>query len=240
MTYLAFHLVFILPPIAALALLQPKPMGGIGAKRAWGWIMLLALIAFVYTTAWDNYLVYRGVWYYGEDRVLATIGYVPIEEYLFFLLQPILTGLWLMNIKSRIKDHEPIQPSNLRVVMVAFWIAVSLVGVYLLFGTRTLYMGLILAWAGPVLAGMAWLSASTFWTYRRQWFLGVAVPTVYLWIADRIAIGLGIWDISDTYSLNFDPLGLPIEEAVFFLVTNLMVVQGLMMFLPKNEVFDLQ
>jgi lycopene beta-cyclase len=23
------------------------------------------------------------------------IGYVPVEEYLFFLLQPLLTGLWL-------------------------------------------------------------------------------------------------------------------------------------------------
>lgn len=240
MSYLGFHAVFIVPLIVVLALLQPKPMGGIGAKRAWGWIVVLALIAFVYTTAWDNYLVYRGVWFYGPDRVLATIGYVPVEEYLFFLLQPVLTGLWFMIVRSKIDFDTTQSPSHPRALMTALWVVLSLIGIYWLFGTRTLYLGLILAWAGPVLAGMAWLSASTFWQQRRQWMLGVAVPTGYLWIADRIAIGLGVWDISDTYSLGFDPLGLPVEEAVFFLVTNLMVVQGLMMFLPENESSSLQ
>ncbi|MEM1042078.1 MAG: lycopene cyclase domain-containing protein [Bacteroidota bacterium] len=234
MTYLAFHAAFILPPISALIVLQRKPMGGIGAKRAWGWIALVALIAFIYTTAWDNYLVYRGVWYYGEDRVLATIGYVPIEEYMFFLLQPVLTGLWLMIVHAQISDSHAESSSSIRPLLVAFWSAVSLAGVAMLFGTRTLYMGLILAWAGPVLAGMAWLSAPVFWRHRRAWIVGIAVPTVYLWIADRFAISNGIWDISNTYSLDFDPLGLPIEEAVFFLVTNILVVQGLLMFIASQ------
>ncbi len=61
--------------------------------------------------------------------------------------------------------------------------------------------------------------------------VAVAVPTVYLWIADRTAIALGIWDIADAYSLGFDPLGLPIEEALFFLVTNVLSVMGTLLFL---------
>lgn len=105
----------------------------------------------------------------------------------------------------------------------------------MLTGTQSLYMGLILAWASPILAGMAWMSTDLFWSRRRVWALGIAVPTLYLWVADRIAIGLGIWDISNVYSFGVDPLGLPLEEAVFFFLTNVLVVQGYMMLLSRSK-----
>jgi lycopene cyclase domain-containing protein len=57
------------------------------------------------------------------------------------------------------------------------------------------------------------------------------LPTVYLWVADRIAIGLGVWAISDRYTLGFAPLGLPVEEATFFLVTTVISVCGVLLFL---------
>lgn len=49
--------------------------------------------------------------------------------------------------------------------------------------------------------------------------------------------GLGIWSISERYSLGIDPLGLPIEEAVFFLVTNWMVVPGVALLLPDKPAY---
>jgi len=60
---------------------------------------MLALIGLsvLYTTPWDNYLVATRVWYYDPALVLnAIIGYVPIEEYTFFILQTILTGLFTL------------------------------------------------------------------------------------------------------------------------------------------------
>jgi lycopene beta-cyclase len=57
-------------------------------------LALHAVIAFVYTTPWDNYLVYREVWGYPPGRVLGTIGYVPVEEYAFFVIQTLATGLF--------------------------------------------------------------------------------------------------------------------------------------------------
>ncbi|MFN3179873.1 MAG: lycopene cyclase domain-containing protein, partial [Thermus sp.] len=90
MTYLQFHLTFLLPPLLILLLLaRPRP------PRLWAYL-LMPLIALVYTTPWDNYLVWKGVWGYPEGRVLLRIGYVPLEEYLFFLLQPLLTGALLL------------------------------------------------------------------------------------------------------------------------------------------------
>ena len=35
---------------------------------------VLAIVALVYTTPWDNYLVKNGVWWYPSNRVLAVIG----------------------------------------------------------------------------------------------------------------------------------------------------------------------
>jgi len=63
--------------------------------------------------------------YYGMGRVVGTIGYVPVEEYLFFLLQPILTGLWLYWLLPR--TSEPVQQSvpQERVSGIVLWIALS-------------------------------------------------------------------------------------------------------------------
>lgn len=217
-------------------------MAGVGVRSAWRWLLILCGIAFLYTTPWDNYLVYRGVWSYGLDRVVGTIGYVPVEEYLFFILQPIMTGLWVSFLlgrwysgQVRVEEGQEEASSGRRYAYTALWLMLTLVGAGMLTGTQSLYMGLILAWASPILAGMAWMSTDLFWSRRRVWALGIAVPTLYLWVADRIAIGLGIWDISNVYSFGVDPLGLPLEEAVFFFLTNVLVVQGYMMLLSRSK-----
>jgi hypothetical protein len=48
-------------------------------------------------------------------------------------------------------------------------------------------------------------------------------------VIDRIAIGNGIWTISETYTTGLGLLGLPLEEMAFFVVTNCFVVQGLVL-----------
>jgi lycopene cyclase domain-containing protein len=60
----------------------------------------------------------------------------------------------------------------------------------------------------------------------------VAPPTLYLWIVDRVAIGLGVWTLSDrhTTGLAVPLLGLPVEEALCFFLTSLFVVQGLVLY----------
>lgn len=223
MSYLQFHLVFILPPILLLWLRNR-------GKASLSPLALTAAIALIYTTPWDNYLVWRGVWQYGPERVLGTIGYVPIEEYLFFALQPFLTGLWLFEQLRRSEPlPAPVSPA-FRWSPVVVWLALAAAGVALLFTERGTYAGLILAWAAPVVAAQWALGADAIRARLRPYLVGIAVPTVYLWIADAIAIRLGIWDISNQYSFGIDPLGLPVEEALFFLITNVLVVQGALLF----------
>jgi lycopene cyclase domain-containing protein len=228
-TYFAFHLLFILPPIAALALWLRPRWSRLPSRSARS-LPLMALIALVYTTPWDNHLVKSGVWNYGPDRVIGTIGYVPIEEYLFFLLQPFLTGLWLYVLLARRGDeaHED-RPRTVapRVIGAGVCVALAAFGFAALRRPEGTYLGLILAWAGPVLAILWAYAGAEIWA-RRRTFLAALVPTtLYLWIVDAIAIRLGIWHISEELSTGLKVLGLPIEEAIFFLVTNLLVVQGL-------------
>jgi lycopene cyclase domain-containing protein len=227
MTYAAFHAIFLLPPILVLAWLQRGRLHRVH-PRAGLFLALLSAVALVYTTPWDNYLVWRGVWRYGSERVLGTIGYVPVEEYLFFLLQPLLVGLWLYR-------FLPVAPAGVgragRWSGAVVYAAAFVAGTLLLRRPEGTYLGLILAWSAPVLALQWAYAGGAIWARRGAWAVGVCVPTLYLCAADAVALHLGIWRISGTYTLGPALGPLPLEEAVFFLVTDLLVVQGLLLFL---------
>jgi lycopene cyclase domain-containing protein len=232
MSYLVFHLVFILPPILLMAATLPTPLDELGGWRARIALPLIALIALTYTTAWDNYLVARNVWWYGPGRVLATIGFVPIEEYMFFVLQPILTGLFLFQYLARWDGSLPNPRPRTAWGGFLLFSVLTAGGILLLTGEQAgLYMGLVLTWASPLLAGMWLYDGETLWAHRRTLLYAVGIPTVYLWGADAIAIATGIWTISSTYTLGLAVGSLPLEEATFFLMTNLLVVKGILLLL---------
>jgi putative membrane protein len=242
MTYLQFHLIFTIPWLILLSwrsyrtLKAGRPLaGGLKAGAQANRFALWALgahliIAIIYTTPWDNYLVYRGVWGYPPGRVLFTIGYVPFEEYLFFIFQTALSGLlayWLARCGVGLKESVVAAPGRLRAVGTLAFLLLAAVGVLLLSSERGTYLGLILVWAMPVLM-MQWGFGGDLIVRRWRFVLpAVAIPTVYLWVADWVAIREGIWWISHELTLGWRPLGLPVEEALFFLLTNLFVVFGL-------------
>lgn len=236
-TYLDFHAVFLAPVLVVLvvALFRYRPV----RRREWVVIRvvgvtILTIVAIVYTTPWDNFLIAQGVWSYGADTVSATIWLAPVEEYLFMLLQPIVVAGWLF----LLPNEETIATVSIswrdRTVGALAGVVITLAGLALLRG-QTYYLGAILAWAGPVLAlqwGFGW---PYLWARRRLVALAVSVPTLYFWVADRIALWLGVWRISPTHTTGLAIVGLPLEEAMFFVVTNLFVVQGLVLFLWVAE-----
>jgi 15-cis-phytoene synthase / lycopene beta-cyclase len=61
--------------------------------------------------------------------------------------------------------------------------------------------------------------------------LPIAIPTLYLWVVDSIALQRGIWSIENGTKLGIQLWsGLEVEEAAFFLITNTMIVFGLVAF----------
>ncbi|MEJ2357722.1 MAG: carotenoid biosynthesis protein, partial [Deinococcales bacterium] len=236
MTYLQVHLLFVVPPL--LALLAAHRLVPAAAPRRLG-VALAAMvgIALVYTTPWDNYLVARGVWSYPPGRVSFTLGYVPFEEYLFFVLQTLLTGLWLALLWPRLAPRErPSAASGpVRAVGAALFGALAVAGVAFLTRPEGLYLGLVLVWAAPVLA-LQWGFGGDLLLSRWRLLLATIVPsTVYLSLADRFALARGIWSIAPDASTGVFVGGLPLEEGVFFLATNLMITLGLALVLDARS-----
>lgn len=230
-TYVQFHALFVLPALAILV-----GAAGIRSRATRSDVRPLAVaiivaVAMVYTVPWDNYLIQRGVWSYGADSVAAVIWHAPVEEYLFILLQPFVAALWLHVISPGMPANDETSVSRRdRALGVLGGAVVGLVGGALLLTDATFYLGAILAWSGPVLA-LQWAVGWPYLLARGQTLVvAVFAPTAYLWIADRVALESEIWILSEQYTTGLAVLGLPLEEATFFLMTNVFVVQGLLLY----------
>jgi lycopene cyclase domain-containing protein len=238
-TYLQFHLAFLVPLVMLLLvtgfvsrtrITDTAARWDAGWRRYWVGVAIITLVALLYTTPWDNLLIARGVWWYGEGRTLATVWEAPIEEYLFIIVQPWVTALWLSHLSFSTEWPAATHPRLSRAVMLVVAAVIGIAGWRWLGSDATFYIGAITAWAAPVLALQWAVGAPQLWARRRAVAIGTLLPTLYLCIADRIAIEYGIWVLSEQYTTGIFVAGLPIEEAAFFFVTNLFVVQGLVLY----------
>jgi len=231
MTYFSFLLLFLIPPIILLAYFTIRK----GLQRpAWLAIGVHILIAVIYTTPWDNYLVATRVWWYDPALVTGlTLGYVPIEEYSFFVLQTLMSGMWIAHLlqnhsgeKSSGPDTQPRKNLIWVILLLVPWL-VSFMALVLAWQPGT-YLSLILVWAIPPILLQVAFGGDLLLKNARPVLAGILVPTVYLSIADTLAIGLGTWTISPQKTLGILlPGGLPLEEAIFFLMTNILIVFGI-------------
>ena len=238
MTYFGFLGVFVVVPTLLLWLValidhrrgvqMPLPM------RTWAvWIPIVThcVIAVAYTTPWDNYLVATKVWWY--DPALVTgfvIGYVPIEEYTFFVLQVLLTGAWLTMLARHTPVTEALNPSTRKrwgwtLALFAVWVVfVAILVVNWRPGT---YLALLMVWSLPPVMMQTAFGADILWRHRRIVLLSVIPMTLYLAASDKLAISSGTWTINPEQTLGVLILGrLPIEEFCFFLMTNLLITVG--------------
>ncbi len=93
---------------------------------------------------------------------------------------------------------------------------------------RFTYLALELGWALPPIL-LQWLAGWRFLQrQRRAWLLGIFIPTVYLSLADSTALGI-VWTISPAKSVGLLIGNVPVEELLFFLMTNTLVVQSVIL-----------
>ncbi len=238
MTYFGFLARFLLVPIVVLGIVAwidyrrgrplPPPFGGF---PLWAAVGINVLLALAYTTLWDNYLVATGVWSYDPALVTGvTIGWVPIEEYTFFVLQPILAGLWLAFLLRRWRFSDAARlDSRYRTFPLALFALLWLASVVLLVSSWSpgTYLGLILVWALPPIMLQIAYGGDILARHGRFVLTAILSITLYLGLADYLAIGSGTWTINPAQSLPWLIGGvLPVEEVLFFLMTDTLVVFG--------------
>ncbi|KAK0568491.1 hypothetical protein OC861_001896 [Tilletia horrida] len=248
LTYRVFHIYFTIPPTLILAFLTRPFLTQLERLK----LILLPLVALVWTTAWDSELIRRRAWGYPRACVLGTIWRIPLEEYFFFLIQSVLTTLvttlftrWILPpLHMRVSKDRT---SYAGTIAPLCYLGICLSGLALAFASsneHTYYMGMILWWSSIPLLLLTWGAAdhivsicspttleaanadTTPALFRTVAVLAsVLVPTGYLWFADVFALRKGTWFISRHTSLEIFVIpDLPIEEATFFFVTNLILV----------------
>ena len=241
MTYFGFLLRFLVIPILLLIFVnwreKDKSSPGFDDSRTWRSILIHILIAVIYTTPWDNYLVATGVWYYDPNLVTGIVfGYVPLEEYTFFVLETLMIGLWWWTLarKKTFIPKSPFTPNKaLRAwtlgLLAVLWTVSLLV---LLSGWKPgTYLAITLTWALPAIAPQLAFGADILWHHRR--LLGTIIFTgaVYLSAMDALAIGSGTWTIDLSQSTGILIGNLPVEEAVFFVITVVLISFGITLLL---------
>lgn len=231
MTYSGFLLVALLLPLAVIGGLAVRT-GLLKTRLVQGAVLAHVALAVIYTTPWDNYLVATQVWWYDPGRVWGfTVGWVPLEEYLFFILQTLLAGLVVLWAARRWPhptpgNSPPYMQVTIAIGLGSLWLAAVTA---LALGIKpATYLALELVWALPPLLLQWAVGADILWRYRWRLGLLLAGLTGYLACADSFAIAAGVWTIDPQQSLQlYLPGGLPLEEAIFFLLTNALVTFGI-------------
>ncbi|EGD87670.1 hypothetical protein H112_04137 [Trichophyton rubrum D6] len=240
--YLMVHVKYNIPPALLLTILYKPFFTRLEVYK----IVFLCTIAVIWTTPWDSYLIRTRIWSYPADSVIGyTIFRIPLEEAFFFIIQTYNTSLIYILFNKRLillpYLSGPIKPltqglfgtvalRTWRDLGILFITGISVLGILCIrTGGEYMYLGLILSWISPILLVQ--------WPLMYRFLLGlpsaslwipIVLPTLYLWIVDTLALRRGTWVIESGTKVDIQLWdGLDLEEALFFLVTNVMIVLGI-------------
>jgi lycopene cyclase domain-containing protein len=250
MTYAQFLLIVLFPLVVlailllviclrrAATVMRPVLPRSVGVLA-----VILPITALVYTTPWDSWLIRNSVWGYPPGSILGTVFGVPLEEYTFMLGMTVLTGCWTLAHAVRAAAASAGtaetggapsaggRSTRLRVLAAAGWLVTAAAGaVAAAVQPHALYLGSQLAWFGVPLALQAACGADRLRAARRLRLAGLATTPV-LWAADAVGIGTSAWHISGNSTLGLGLSVLPLEEATFFLLVNLLIVNSVVLWL---------
>ncbi len=245
MSYALFLGLFLILPIIGLGYwtIRRRSKIPLSNKRIGYSLVSISSIAFIYTIPWDNYLVYRGIWWSPQDRIIGKVGFVPIEEYCFFILLPLMVSLLILVKLSYRKEILPSVRSGSDLLIVwpvrILLSALFGLGVFFLFlGEKHLYAGLLLSWATPIILGLTIWKSSVLYENAGTLLFSLTVSTIYFCLIDLLALNQGIWTIVEQYSLPLLLFGLPIEEALFYFLTSLLSCYGFLLFLNIWKLYN--
>ncbi len=240
MTYLRFHLLFNLPPLVLLlALNWPEPLAG-GEAAAFGWVLLAVM---VFTTPWDNLAAKWGIWGFPREKYSRRIGYLPVEEYAFFVLQSVNVMLAVRALFRFFPDWETGAEGGIDRVTLILLGASLLVWLIVAAQLRWLRQkvgpgvnyAIHLAWFLPVIYFQWILLPPLFLGHAGLLALVTAVFGIYYTLADLVAVRGGTWFFDEKQITGLKLAGvLPWEEIAFFFLTSLLVAQSYLLLLPED------
>ena len=240
MTYLRFHLIFNLPILIILAAMTGTVPWTSAELEAAGLVLLAVMI---FTSPWDNLAAKWGIWGFPRAKYSVRIGYLPVEEYAFFLLQSANVMLAVRACFHFVPDWQTGQETGLGIITLIclaasvipwIFIAINLRRLRRKAGPRVNY-AVHLAWFLPVIYTQWVLAPFLFFEHLSLLLLTTVAFGVYYTLADLAAVRAGTW-FFDEKQITGVKLGgvLPWEEIAFFFLTSLLVAQSYLLLLPSD------
>ena len=240
MTYLRFHLIFNLPLLVVLAALTGPFPWTAGEFFAAGLVLLAVMI---FTSLWDNFAAIWGIWGFPREKYSLRIGYLPVEEYAFFILQSVNVMLAMRALFHFVPDWQTGQETAIDRDQV-LCLAASTVGwLFVALSLRWLRgkagpcvnYAIHLAWFLPVIYTQ-WVLAPFLFLAHAWMLLAITLGFgVYYSLADLAAVRSGTWYFDEKQITGVKLAGLlPWEEIAFFFLTSLLVAQSYLLLLPSD------
>ncbi len=240
MTYLRFHLIFNLPVLIILAACTGTVSWTHGEILA---LVLVLVAVMIFTTPWDNLAAKWGIWGFPREKYSLRVGYLPIEEYAFFLVQSLNVMLAVRALFHFMPDWEGGAETE-----IGKWTIICL-------GASTVSWGIVamgfrwlrkrcgpcvnyaihLAWFLPVIYVQWVIAPWMFWDHAGLLALVTGAFGVYYTLADLAAVRAGTWFFDEKQITGVKLAGvLPWEEIAFFFLTSLLVAQSYLLLLPSD------
>jgi lycopene cyclase domain-containing protein len=240
-TYLRFHKIFNLPLLIALYFSTWRLPWTQGEELA---IVLVLLAVVAFTTPWDNLAAKRGIWGFPREKYSVRVGYLPIEEYAFFVLQSLNVMLGVRALLFFFPHWHRLVSTDATVwtyaclgASVLPWIIIGLQlrNYHRRAGSRVNY-AVHLAWFLPVIYSQWVLAPLLFEQHFGLLLLVTGIFGLYYTCADLVAVHGGTWFFDEGQITGFK-IGrlLPWEEVAFFFLTSLLVAQSYLLLLPDDQ-----
>lgn len=228
LTYLELILYYVLPPTIVLYLLMRPFLSKFDEIK----LAIMTAFGVIYAALWENHMIYQKAWWYSENAVIARIGYMPIEEYLFASLSIVFVTLWttfcarfhLHSLSLKCTSQFEFQTIRLSVTAV-LTIAMYVGWIYAIPSTRTFYMGSML-WSYLFLIIVLWYTSGSYVCKRwKVTLISVIVPSIYLCTVNVIGVRAPVWHVNQINTLEiFLVNDLLLEDFMFFFLTSSLIV----------------
>jgi lycopene cyclase domain-containing protein len=240
MTYLRFHLIFNVPLLVVLAAVTARSPVTPGEMEAAGFVLLAVM---VFTTPWDNLAAKWGIWGFPREKYSLRIGFLPVEEYAFFVLQSVNVMLAVRALFVFFPDWQLGQETAVGrwtlICLGASLVPWAFVAIQFRWLRRKcgpcVNYAVHLAWFLPVVYAQWVLAPPLFWGHAGLLALVTVAFGIYYTLADLVAVRAGTWFFDETQITGVKLGGvLPWEEIAFFFLTSLLVAQSYLLLLPEE------
>ena len=219
-TYAQLLMVFMIIPTVMLTVYPPSLIYHPLFKKIAKLIIFLLIIAVIQASIWDNYGTYVGIWTF-DNRVFGHIGFLPLEEYTWILMQVMISVIFTMRVCIILSPDKPVRKNQDMKFRIIFTLCGAIIYLSLmLYGANCLYSylgtestetnenkqylcsSIILSFFTPFILLQWFYFSKGFYQYKMIWFLSWFIPGIYTYIIDCIAVHQKIWIFDYSYTLN--------------------------------------